>query len=100
LPVPGTPSIDATLEVKDGHTIATDTQTIVTAAGGTLSITFILRRLKFVQRVLNFSVVNTSNLVAAGMVSKTDIDGNVVGITLISVGGGTTLTALLTAIGV
>lgn len=99
MPVPEAPSIDATFESKDGRTIATEPQTIVVNASGNYSITFTFRRLKFVQRVLEVQR-NTNPLCNSGTVSLTHINENVVGITLVDIGAGTTLTALCTAIGI
>ena len=99
MPVPDEPSIDATFEVKDGHTIATEADTIICPATGTFSLTFTFQRLKYVQRVLEVQR-NTNPLTNSGTVSLTHINENVVGITLVDVGAGTTITAICTAIGV
>lgn len=99
MPIPEEPSIDATFEVRDGHTIATEEEILVCAAAGNYSITFTFQRLKFVQRVLEVQR-NTNPLTNSGTPSLTHINENVVGITIIGVGAGTTITAICTAIGV
>ena len=99
MPVPNTPSVDGTFPVKDGHTIATDTVTIICPAAGDYSLNFTINRLRYVHRVLEVQR-DTNPLVNSGTVSLTHISGNVVGITLVDVGAGTTITALCTCIGI
>lgn len=99
MPLKTTPSIDATFEPKDGHTIATEEEIIICPAAGNYSITFTISRLRYVHRVLEIQR-NTNPLTNSGTPSLTHISGNVVGVTLIGVGAGTTITALCTAIGV
>ncbi len=91
------PSIDAT--IKDGHTIATAKVQIIAGAGGDYSLNFTLTNLRRVDQVLEIRR-HTNPLVNSGTPSWWNIQGNQVGVTIIDVGGGTTLTAWCTAIGI
>lgn len=95
-PVPS-PSIDATL--KDGHTKATARVRIICPVAGDYSLNFTLTNLRRVDQVLEIRR-HTNPLVNSGTPSWWNITGNLVGVTIIDVGAGTTLTAWCTALGI
>ena len=91
------PSVDA--EIQTGETVATTRLTILPTSAGTWGLEFVVERLRVVERVLELQR-HTNPLCNAGTPSWWRIEGNRVGVSLIGVGAGCTLTALLTCIGI
>lgn len=91
------PSIDAT--IQDGHTIATAKVQIICPITGDYSLNFTLTNLRRVDQVLEIRR-HTNPLTNSGTPSWWNIQGNLVGVSLIDVGAGTTLTAWCTALGI
>jgi len=89
-------TIRATL--KDGRTIASDTQTLLTTVAGTYSITFTIPELDVVEVVIEIQL-ETSPLFDPGTVVLKHIVGNVVGVTIVGVACGGTITAECVVIG-
>ncbi len=91
------PSIDA--EIMTGETVVTVRVIIRPTAAGVWGLEFDVVKLRIVERVLQLQL-HTNPLCNAGTPSWWRIEGNQVGVTLVGVGAGTTITALLTAIGI
>ena len=89
-------TIVATL--KDGRTIASATATILPTTAGNYSITFTISELKTIDALLHITL-NTEPLFDPGTPAKVDINGNVVGITLVGVAQGGTINGEAVVVG-
>ena len=84
--------------LADGRTIATATSTILTTSAGVYSITFTFSELRKVDAVLEVRL-QTQPLFDPGTPAYEKIDGNTVGLTLVGVASGGTITGKMTAVG-
>ena len=82
----------------DGRTIAYATGTFVVAAAGNYAITVTIARHRDTERVLEYKL-STSPITDPGTPTNEVITGNVVGVTLMGVGAGTTITVEVTVSG-
>ncbi len=89
-------TIRATL--YDGRTIASDSQTLLSTVAGTYSITFTIPELDVVEVVLEIQL-ETQPLFDPGTVALKHVVGNVVGVTIVGVAAGGTITAECVVIG-
>ena len=94
-------TIVATL--KDGHTIAKASNTVVVPiGGGSISISITFSELRQIDAILQIQVDKTDPpvLIEGAVGTHKNISGNVVGFTITGVSAGTTLTASAVAIGI
>ena len=82
----------------DGRVTAFGNYTVVVATAGNVALIVRLPDLKYVEHVVHMQF-ETDPLVDPGTPVNKKIVGNVVGFTLMGVGGGTTLTAEIMGIG-
>lgn len=87
------------VSLKDGRVLATNSTTSVFSEAGDYPITITVPDLKQVEYVLQYKFT-TDPTVDPGTPVNERIVGNVVGVTLVGVGAGTTLTAEVVVIGI
>jgi len=81
-----------------GWLMGRGTQTLIAPSSGNYGVTVIVPDLKLIAWVLEWSF-HSVPIVSHGTVENEKISGNVVGCTLLGVGGGTTLTVEVKAVG-
>jgi len=84
--------------LRDGRVVAYGNYTLVIAAAGNVAVNVRLPDLKYVEHVIHLQF-DVDPLVDPGTPVNKQIIGNVVGLTLVGVGGGTTLTLEITGVG-
>lgn len=82
----------------DGRTVAYGTGTFVVTVAGNYAITVTIARLRDAERVLEYKL-STNPITDPGTPTNEVITANVVGLTLMGVGAGTTITVEVTASG-
>ncbi len=83
----------------DGRTIASAIETLLTTVAGTYSITFTIPEVDNIEIVLEIQL-ETQPLFDPGTVALKHITGNVVGVTIVGVAAGGTITAECVVIGI